>query len=116
MHGYINKALKKYQHPMPTAPKDAPYAVAPIQYGTMVQQVDIDTTYPLSPTELKRVQDIVGTLLYYARAVNPTLLATLSTITAQQSNSTQAMAMHVTNYSTTLQPIPKQAYETMLVT
>ncbi len=82
MPGYIDKALKKYQHPMPTAPRDAPYATAPIQHGTKVQQVEIDTTFPLSPMELKRVQDIVGTLLYYAQAVNPTLLAALSAITA----------------------------------
>ncbi len=64
MPGYINKALKKYQHPMPTAPQNAPYIAAPIQYGAKVQRVDINTTSPLSPTELKRVQDIVGTLLY----------------------------------------------------
>jgi hypothetical protein len=53
MPGYINKALKKYQHPMPMAPQDAPYAAAPIQYGAKVQQVNIDTTSPLSPMELK---------------------------------------------------------------
>jgi hypothetical protein len=64
--GYINKALKKYQLPTPTAPKDAPYAAAPVQYGAKVQRVKTDTTSPLSPAELKQVQDIVGTLLYYA--------------------------------------------------
>jgi hypothetical protein len=92
MPGYINKALKKYQHPTPTAPQDAPYAVAPIQYDTKLHQVKTDTTSPLSPTELKQVQDIVGTLLYYVQAVNPTLLAALSAIAAQQSNGTQAVA------------------------
>ena len=59
------------------------YAAAPIQYGAKLQQVDIDITSPLSPTELKRVQDIVGTLLYYAQAVNTMLLAALSAIAAQ---------------------------------
>ena len=88
MPGYIDKALKKCQHPMPTAPQDAPYAATPIQYGAKVQGVEINTTFPLSPMELKQVQDIVGTLLYYARAVNPMLLATLSTIAARQSNGT----------------------------
>ncbi len=82
MPGYINKVLKKYQHPTPTAPQDAPYAVAPIQYGAKVQHVDINTTSPLLPMELKQVQDIVGTLLYYARAVDPMLLAALSAIAA----------------------------------
>jgi hypothetical protein len=92
MPGYVNKALKKYQHPPPTAPQDAPYALAPIQYGAKVQQVKIDTTSPLSLVEFKRVQDIIGTLLYYAQAVDPMLLATLSTIKVQQSNGTQAVA------------------------
>jgi hypothetical protein len=92
MPGYIDKALKKYQHPTTTAPQDAPYALAPIQYGAKVQQVEIDTTSPLSPMKLKQVKHIVGTLLHYARAVNPTLLAILSAIAAQQSNCTQAVA------------------------
>jgi hypothetical protein len=91
MPGYINKALKNYQHPTPTAPQDAPYAAAPVQYGAKVEQVKTNTTSPLSPAEVKRVQDIVGTLLYYAQAVNPMLLTTLSAITAGQSNSTQAV-------------------------
>jgi hypothetical protein len=82
MPGYIDKALKKYQHPKPMAPQDAPYATTPIQYGAKVQQVDINTTSPLLPMELKQVQDIVGILVYYAQAVNPMLLAALSAIAA----------------------------------
>ena len=80
MPGYINKALKKCQHPTPMAPQDAPYATAPVQYCAKVQQVETNTTSPLFPAELKQVQDIKGTLLYYARAANPMLLATLSAI------------------------------------
>jgi hypothetical protein len=66
MPGYIDKALKKYQRPMPVAPQDAPYAAAPVQYSTKVQWVESGTTSLLSSVELKQVQDIVGTLLYYA--------------------------------------------------
>jgi hypothetical protein len=51
MPGYIDKALKKYQHPMPAALQDAPYATAPFQYGAKVQQVKINSTSPLSPAE-----------------------------------------------------------------
>jgi hypothetical protein len=53
MPGYIDKALKKYQHPTLMAPQDAPYATAPIQYGAKVQWVKTNTTSPLSPVELK---------------------------------------------------------------
>jgi hypothetical protein len=57
-----------------------------------VHQVEAITTSLLSPTVLKCVLDIVGTLLYYARAVDPMLLAALSTIAVQQSIGTQANA------------------------
>jgi hypothetical protein len=54
--------------------------------------VDIDTSCPLSPNAIKRIQDIVGTLLYYGQAVDPTLLTALSSITACQANGTTAVA------------------------
>jgi hypothetical protein len=92
MPGYINIALTKYQHPKPVSPQHAPYKAAPIQYGAQVQRVEVNTTQPLSPKEIKHAQDIFGTLLYYARAVDPTLLAALSAIAARQSNSTRAVA------------------------
>ena len=43
------------------------------------------------PDQIKHVQKIVGTLLYYGRAVDSTLLTTLSAIAARQSNGTQAV-------------------------
>jgi hypothetical protein len=51
--------------------------------------VAADTSAPLNKAEIKRVQDIVGTLLYYARAVDPTLLTALSAIAARQANGTR---------------------------
>jgi hypothetical protein len=91
MPGYINKALTKYQHPKPVSPLYAPYKAAPIQYGARVQRVEVEPTQPLSPKEIKHIQDIVGTLLYYAQAVDPTLLAAISAIAACQSNGTRAV-------------------------
>jgi hypothetical protein len=44
------------------------------------------------PEQIKRVQKIVGTLLYYGRAVDSTLLTALSAIAARQSNGTHAVA------------------------
>jgi hypothetical protein len=92
MPGYIATALKKYQHPTPTVPQNAPYNAATIQYGAKVQRVETNTSAPLSKSKIKCVQDIVGTLLYYAWAVNPTLLAALSTIATRQAKGTQAIA------------------------
>jgi hypothetical protein len=69
-----------------------PYNTAAIQYGAKVQRVEPDTSAPLSKGKIKHVQDNVGTLLYYARAVDPTLLAALSTIATRQANGTWAVA------------------------
>jgi hypothetical protein len=92
MPRYINKALTKYQHPKLTFPQHAPNKAAPIQYGARVQRVEVNTTQPLTLKEMERVQEIVGTLLYYVQALDPTLLAPLSAIAARQSNGTQAVA------------------------
>jgi hypothetical protein len=82
MPGYINKVLRKHQHPKPVTPQHAPYKAAPIQYGARVQRVEVDITQPLTPKEINCIQDIIGTLLNYAREVDPTLLPALSTIAA----------------------------------
>ncbi len=83
MPGYIATALKKYQHVTPIIPQNVPYNIAAIQYSTKVQKVETNTSAPLSKSKIKHVQDIIGTLLYYARVINPTLLAALSAIATQ---------------------------------
>jgi hypothetical protein len=51
-----------------------------------------DTTNTLPPDGIKRIQQITGTLLYYACASNPTILVALGTIAAQQSKGAEATA------------------------
>ena len=92
MPGYIEKALTKYQHLHSTVPQQAPNKMATIQYGTKVQRVEEDKSPPLTPEQIKRVQNIVGTLLYYGRAVDSNLLTALIAIAARQSNGTQVVA------------------------
>ena len=48
-----------------------------------------DTTPPLDSQGTKRVQGIVGALLYYAQAVDNKLLVGLSAIGSQQASATQ---------------------------
>ncbi len=54
--------------------------------------MDINTLSPLSPDAIKCVQDIIGNLLYYGRAVDPMLLTALSSIAACQANGTTTVA------------------------
>jgi hypothetical protein len=89
MPGYIEKALLKFQHAKPDKPVNAPYKHTPIIYGAKQQYAVEDTSPRLSDKAITRVQNIVGTLLYYVRAVDSTLAAALSTISSQQANGTQ---------------------------
>ena len=58
----------------------------------------------VSPPEANTVQQVVGTFLYYALVIDPTILVALKNIAAEQANSTQTTAKLVTqllNYSAT---------------
>jgi hypothetical protein len=91
MPGYIQAALHKYQHPKPKRPQHAPHLWTQPNYAAKHQLTPpTDTMAVLTPKAIKRVQQITGTLLYYARAVDSTILVALGTIAAQQSNGTMA--------------------------
>jgi hypothetical protein len=85
MPGYIKKFLQKYKHRMPAKPQHCPYSPAPKQDGTKAQSpLPIDISPKLSPEEIKRIQCIIGSILYYARAVDITILMAFSSIAIEQ--------------------------------
>jgi hypothetical protein len=89
MPGYITKLLLKYKHRMPTKPQHCPYAPAPKQYGAKAQApLPIDLSPKWSPDEIKEIQRVIGSILYYARAVDITVLMALSSIAIEQSKGT----------------------------
>lgn len=50
--------------------------------------VTIDESEALNKDRIKRIQEVVGTLLYYARAVDSTMLTALSSLASAQANGT----------------------------
>jgi hypothetical protein len=85
MPTYVAKQLLGYEHPHPTKPQHCPYNPNPINYGQDNQATDpFDTSPKLNEANKKRIQQLVGSFLYYARAVNPTILMGLSAIASQQ--------------------------------
>jgi hypothetical protein len=75
MPGYIKAALHKYQYPAPTRPKHAPHKWNPPVYGAKAHYVEDDNNSPaFSAKNFTKLQELTGTLLYYARAVDPTLI------------------------------------------
>jgi hypothetical protein len=86
---YIHKVLLKYQHPPPNRPTYAPHTYNEPVYGQRHQMApDPDDSSYLSPKGIKEIQGIIGSLLYYARAVDPTMLTTLNELSSEQAKPT----------------------------
>ena len=87
---YAIKNLTRYDHPPPLKPQHCPYTPNPIIYGKDNQAPTPGDTSPLLDAAGKRrIQQNVGSFLYYAQAVGPTILMALSAIAAQQSAPTK---------------------------
>jgi hypothetical protein len=87
MPGYIKDALQKFQHPLHKRPQYAPHNWTVPAYRQRIQYAPPPDAAPLvTAAEITRAQAIVGTLLYNARAVDPTLLVPLSALASQLSN------------------------------
>ena len=56
-----------------------------------------DTSPPLDAKGITRLQEVIGTLLYYARAVDSTMLVALGTLASVQTKGTEATAQAVTH-------------------
>ena len=76
----------------PCKPQDNPYPDIKPNYGANAQYAEATYDSPtLSKEHKKSVQEVTGTLLYYARAVDPTMLTVLGSIAAHQANPTEKM-------------------------
>ena len=83
MPSYIDNLLLKFKHPRLLKPLLSPYACLPISYGAKSQLTpESDTSTLLDNKRKLRIQEIVGSLLYYARVVDNKLLVALSAIAA----------------------------------
>jgi hypothetical protein len=106
MHGYIKATLHKYQHPAHARPEHSPHTWNPPIYGANTQFVNDRTTSPtLSDKDINKLQQITGTLIYYARAVDPTLIMPINVLTSEQSNATEETAdkvIKLLNYCNTI--------------
>ncbi len=85
MPSYIDKALTQFQHERPKRLQNSPHKHIAPNYGAKAQYVKPNCISPLLDKEQKKyVQAVTGTLLYYAQAVDPTILIALNAIATQQ--------------------------------
>ena len=105
MPGYVTRALHKFMHTPATRPQHSPHAWNPPNYGATVQYApDADTSPLLDSKALTHLQNVIGTFLYYARAVDSTMLVALGSLASAQNNGTEATTVAITqllNYCAT---------------
>jgi hypothetical protein len=103
MPNYVAKALLRFQHPTPKKPEDAPHAWSVPKYSSAPQlSTHEDDSPELTPPDKLRLQEVIGTLLYYARAIDCTMLVALSTLASARSSQATATALtQLLNYAAT---------------
>ena len=104
--GYIRDILLRFDRPaVPVRRTHTPAPFTAPHYGSKEQLTDAeDTSRKLSAPETSRLQAIVGCLMWYSRAVDPTMLHALSKIGSQQAHPTEKVlnaAHHLLDYAAT---------------
>jgi hypothetical protein len=83
--GYVAAALKQFKHEKPSKPQHQPYPHNPKQYGSKAQYTEEQDTSPLLDKEDKKfIQEVTGMFLFYAQAVDTTMLTALSSLASEQ--------------------------------
>jgi hypothetical protein len=90
MPGYCIEALQRFRHECSSRPMDQPHKHVVPTYGAKVQYAKgKDMSPKLGPTDKLFIQQVTGTFLYYARAVDATMLVALSAIASEQASPTE---------------------------
>ena len=90
MLGYVKRALLQFQHEAPNKTQHSPSAYVPPIFGSRKQQMtNIDTSQPFTKDDAKRLQKICQKFLYYAQAIDSTMLHPLNTVATQVTTGTK---------------------------
>ena len=99
MRSYIQDALTRFCHAHPRKLQDQPYTHAKPTYGAKAKYAtDTDYSPLLLPSQKKFVQEVTETFLYYAQAIDASMLPALRTIATQQSAPTENTMHKVNQY------------------
>ena len=103
MPNYIKNAIERFQIPVDKRTESAMIYLPP-RYGVKGPQMAPVELPAISSERRKRIQEICGVILYYARAVDPMQLTAVSKIGSQQATATDATetaANHLLAYAAT---------------
>jgi hypothetical protein len=87
--GYVSNVLSKFQHEAPKHPQHTPSRYVTPMYGAKTQYATKDETPPLTAKQCLIIQKVTGSVLYYARAVDPTVIMPLNDIATEQTKATE---------------------------
>jgi hypothetical protein len=89
MKKYVQNALHRFQHEPPKRKQNQPYPHVPVEYGAKTQFVRPEDDSPqLGKDDKQFIMQVTGVFLYYAQAVDGTMLTALSAIASEQANPT----------------------------
>jgi hypothetical protein len=88
MPGYVSNVLSKFQYDSPKNPQHTPSRYVTPVYGAKTQYATKDETPPLTAQKCLTIQKVTGSVLFYARAVDPTVLMPLNDIATEQTKDT----------------------------
>jgi len=102
MPGYLSKAFVRFKHEILHKKQNLPHPHVIPNYGATAQFTEPEEDLPiLRIEEIKSIQAVTGTLLYYGRAVNSTILPSLSSLATEQAKltaQTKAMVIQLLDY------------------
>jgi hypothetical protein len=87
--GYVSNVLSKFHHDAPKHPQHIPSRYVTPVYGAKTQYATKDETPPLTAQQCLAIQKVTGSILFYARAVDPTVLMPLNDIATEQTKATE---------------------------
>jgi hypothetical protein len=87
--GYVSNVLSKFQHDAPKHPQHTPSRYVTPVYGAKTQYNTKDETPPLTAHQCFTIQKVTGSVFYYARAVDPTVLMPINDIATEQNKATE---------------------------
>ena len=98
MPGYVQKALQRFKRRY-TIRADSPIIYVPPRYGKYQQEIHPDApSMPLTPAEKLELQEVVGVFLFYARAVDPTMLTAINKIGSRQAKPTSLIKKEIERF------------------
>jgi hypothetical protein len=97
MSGYVANVLSKFQHDTSKHPQHTPSRYVISVYGAKSQYATQDETPPFTAKQCLNIQKVTGSVSYYSRTVDPTVLMPINDIATEQTNPLRKHKRQLTN-------------------